>query len=176
MGERVRLFVPKQAVGANLVYFDVFNAATSGIIVNLLRLEPIASGAAAHTGVLSVDLHLTATTAVGTGGTAMTVNGTALDAMTITGQSTKYGAVPPGITGRLTPSGGGTAGKSYAWTTIFTEETGAGTYARGNDMVHMETFGPIIITPGFGFRVVQGAIAATGNIGFNADLEFVPAS
>jgi hypothetical protein len=175
MGERVRLFVPKQAVGSNLVYFDLFNASTSGQQVIVHWCEPIASGAAAHTGVLSADLFLTFTSAIGTGGTGATVRGTALDAMTFSGNSSRGGAaVPTGITARLTPSGGATAAAVISWTTIFTEETGAGTYERGNDLVHENEEGPVLVLPGAGIRVVQGTIAATGNIGFNLGLEFVP--
>jgi hypothetical protein len=173
MGERCRLFVPKQAVGANLVYFDLFNASTSGVTVLVHRLQPVVSGAAAHTGVLSVDLFLTFTTAIGTGGTAATVKGTALDAMTFAGSSSRDAATPTGVTGRLTPTGGGTAGKVISWLSPFTEETNAGTYI-DLDFVKEMTDGPVVIHPGAGIRVVQGAVASTGNVGFQGALEFVP--
>lgn len=177
MGERVRLFVPKQAVGANLVYFDVFNASTSGTQMIVHRCEPIPSGAVAVSGTLSVDLLMTFTSAVGTGGTAATVRGTAIDAMTFTGNSSRGGAaVPSGITGRLTPTGGATAAAVIGWTTVMTEEAAnsPGTYERGNDLVREQTDGPVLVLPGAGFRVVQGVVASVGNIGFNIALEFEP--
>ena len=175
MGERCRLFVPKQAVGANLVYFDLFNASTSGTTVIVHRLEPVVSCAVAVTGVVSVDLNLTFTTAIGTSGTAATVRGTAIDAATFTTNSSRgAAAVPTGITARLTPTGGATAGAVISWITVFPEETGGGTYERGNDLVCEATDGAIYILPGAGIRVVQGAVASVGNIGFNVGLEFVP--
>ncbi len=162
-----RLFVPKQAVGANLVYFDLFNSGTSGHVVEVSSVIPVVSGAVAVTGVVSVDLFLTATTAVGTGGTAATVNGTDTTAATISCTNLK-GTIPSSVTARLTPTGGATAGQVLAWTTVFTEETNAGTYARDPDLVALAPDSPnVILNPGAGIRVVQGAVASVGNIGFN---------
>jgi hypothetical protein len=167
MGERCRLFVPKQAAGANLVYFDLFNASTSGHQVIVHRCEPIVSGAVAVVGAVSVDLNLQFTSAIGTGGTAATVRGAAIDAATFTTNSSRGGAaIPTGISARLTPSGGATAAAMISWGTVFPEETNAGTYNRGNDLVQEATDGPVLILPGAGIPV--------GNIGFNLGLEFVP--
>jgi hypothetical protein len=128
----------------------------------------------AVTGTLSVDLHLTFTSAIGTGGTAATTRGTALDAMTFTSNSSRGGAIPVGVTGRLTPSGGATAAAALSWTSVFTEETSNATYERAQDLVYEATDGPVMIQPGAGIRVVQGAVASVGNIGFNLGLEFEP--
>lgn len=163
-----RLFVPKQAVGASLVYFDLFNAIGSTLDLYLTACQPVVSGEAAVTGVLGVDLFLTRTTAVGTGGTAATANGATLTACTITGANNSH-PLPPSVTARLTPSGGATAGAVLSWTSVFTEETTGGTYTPSIDLAklgHGEA-PDILIPQGSGIRVVQGGVASVGNIGFN---------
>lgn len=167
-----RLFVPKQAVGANLVYFDFFNAAGSGHLVEVLGVLPIVSGAVAVVGTLAVDLFLTRTTAVGTGGTAATYGGTSLTAMTISPLSGS-GGIPSEITARLTPTGGATAGGVICWRSVFSEETNAGTYTPALDMVN-EREGVLTLTPKSGIRVVQGAVASVGNIGFDVTFRIRP--
>jgi hypothetical protein len=162
-----QLFVPLQAVGANLVYFDLFNATGSASELLLYSVEPVVSGATAVTGVVSVDLFLTRTTAVGTGGTAATFNGTSLTACTITPRD-NTGALHPAITARLTPSGGATAGAVISWTSVFTEETSAATYVPALDLARSDPSLPAILIPeNSGIRVVQGSVASVGNIGFN---------
>lgn len=156
-----KLFVPKQAVGASLVYFDLFNEAYSGFDLSVMSVLPVVSGAVAHTGVLAADLHLTRTSAVGTGGTAATRNGTDTTACTISGMDNSS-PLPPTITARLTPTGGATAGAVLSFRSVFTEETNAGTYTP-DQMVEV----PVLVWSGTGLRIVQGTVAATGNIGFD---------
>lgn len=163
-----KLFVPKQAVGADLVYFDFFNAGGTGVDIKLLSVIPVVSGEVAVVGTVGVDLFLTRTTAIGTGGTAATANGTSLTAATITAwDHTEPLAAVLGVTARLTPTGGATAGAVLGMRTVFTEETSAGTYTQVADMVRS----PILIPGGTGFRVVQGPVASVGNIGFDAMFE-----
>jgi hypothetical protein len=164
-----RLFVPKQAVGANLVYFDLFNAAGSGRTVAVSSIQPVVSGAVAVTGVLGVDLFLTRTTAVGTGGTAATFKGTDTTACTISTVAPGNSNLISTITARLTPSGGATAGEVLTWASVFTEETSSGAYmGKCNDFVFIgKDPEDIIIPEGTGIRIVQGAVASVGNIGFN---------
>ena len=78
------------------------------------------------------------------------------------------------ITARLTPSGGATAGAVISFRSLFTEETGGGTYTPALDMVlaspmlTLAGLQPAIIVPqGTGVRVVQGSVASVGNIGFD---------
>lgn len=168
---KYKLFVPLQAVGANLVYFDLFNAAGSTSRVTLLSCLPVVSNATAVTGVVGVDLFLTKTTAVGTGGTAATSEGTSLTAATI---SVLDGSQPINslITARLTPSGGATAGGVIASRSVSTEETNAGSYVPPEDMLR---FTPgLTIREGAGFRVVQGSVASVGNIGFDVTFQVDP--
>jgi hypothetical protein len=162
-----RLFVPKQAVGASLVYFDLFNASGSNQLIDVLSVRPVVSGEAAVTGTLGVDVFLTRTTAVGTGGTAATSNGTALNACTFTGVD-HSSSIPTGVTARLTPTGGATAGAVLGFRGLFTEETNAGTYSPAPDLAYCgNNCAPILLREGQGIRVVQGAVASVGNIGFD---------
>jgi hypothetical protein len=162
------LFVPAQAVGANLVYFDLFNAQGSGKSVFVHSVVPVVSGAVAVTGALAVDLFLTKTSAVGTGGTAATTEGTSLTAATISAIDNSQ-PIDANITARLTPSGGATAAGVLAHRSVFTEETNAGTYIQANDMVRglYTDVAPLKLPQGKGIRVVQGSVASVGNIGFN---------
>lgn len=166
-----RLFVPVQAVGVSLVYFDLFNAQGSGLDLIVEAVIPVVSGAVAVTGVVAVDLFLTRTTAVGTGGTAATYNGTALDAATISSMDSGAGqAFNAGVTARLTPTGGATAGAVIAGLSLFSEETNAGTYLSAlNDFVrrNMPRNKPLWIKADTGIRVVQGGVASVGNVGFD---------
>lgn len=166
-----RLFVPLQAVGASLVYWDLFNATTTGLDVIVESVTPVVSGATAVTGVVSVDLFLTRTTDVGTGGTAATYNGTSLTACTISAMGSGGGqAVPTGLTARLTPTGGATAGAVLSWCSVFTEETNAASYlGHTNELVRrgIPQNRPLWVNQGTGIRIVQGGTASVGNIGFD---------
>lgn len=159
-----KLFVPLQAVGADLVYFDLFNVGSLGYDMELISVKPVVSGATAVSGVVAVDLFLTRTTAVGTGGTAATAEGTSLTAATISAvdnlQPIKIGVV----SARLTPTGGATAGAVLGWTSVFTEETSAGTYEQAADLTGGVAH---LVKGGTGVRVIQGSVASVGNIGFN---------
>lgn len=164
-----RVFTPLQAVGANLVYFDLWNG-DSGVFLDIYSVVPIVSGATAVTGVVGVDLFLTRTTAVGTGGTAATRSGTSLTAMTITNMIGNGDELSGLVTARLTPTGGATAGAVISWASVFTEETSAAPYyAHTNDLARRNQIdvGPIVVPPSSGVRVVQGAVASVGNIGFD---------
>lgn len=166
-----KLFVPAQAVGASLVYFDFFNAIGSALDVEVGAVVPIVSGATAVVGAVSVDLFLTRTTAVGTGGTAATAEGTSLTACTFSAlNSPTQGALNALITARLTPTGGATDGAVLNWCSLFTEETSAAPYyAHTNELVRRGLLdAPWIKMPeGTGIRVVQGSVASVGNIGFD---------
>lgn len=163
------LFVPKQAVGANLVYFDLFNPTGSGQTLEIKSVQPVISGAVAVTGTLGVDLFLTRTTAVGTGGTAATFEGTDTTAMTISALEHNQPQRATFISARLTPTGGATAGAVVSWRSVFTEETNSATYTPMTDMVRglYPDLPPLVVNPGTGIRVVQGAVASVGNIGFD---------
>lgn len=164
-----RLFVPKQAVGADLVYFDMFVPAGSQARVELVSCLPIVSGAVAVVGVVGVDLLLTRTSTVGTTGTAATYEGAVTTAMTFSGHDTTQLLTAADVSARLTPGGGATAGAVLAWRCVFTEETNDATYTAPPDLVrgYSPDLPGISIPVGTGIRVVQGAVASVGNIGFD---------
>lgn len=163
-GDVYSLFLPPVAVGANKVYFDLFNADAADIEV--LSVTPIVSGAVAVTGVVAVDLYLTRTTAIGTGGTAATAEGTGLTAATFTKFDPRSPAKPTGITARAAPASGATAGAVLALDSFFTEETNAASYNRVNMIKDNQMGTRLVVAPSSGIRVVQGAVASVGNIGF----------
>lgn len=166
-----RLFVPAQAVGANKVFFDLFNATGSGKTLQVLSVTPVMSGAVAVTGVVAVDLFLTRTSAVGTGGTAASADGSSLTAATISKMNPAEAALPAGVTARLTPTGGATAGAVIAGESLFSEETNAGTYLSTLADFVRRMLGPagqsLIVPENTGIRVVQGSVASVGNVGFD---------
>lgn len=161
-----RLFVPKQAVGASLVYFDLFNALVTSFPAESVFLKaviPVVSTAVAVTGVVGLDLHLTRTTAIGTGGTAATREGTDTTACSICAVNfNRDPLLPTSVTARLTPSGGATAGAVQSWGCVAAEET-----LQLASMFDLDFGAPLVIHPGSGIRVVQGTVASVGNIGFN---------
>lgn len=163
-----RLFMPKQAVGASLVYFDLFNASGSCSTLQVLSVLPVVSGEVAVVGSLAVDLFLTRTTAVGTTGTAATQNGTSLTAATFTALDNSQ-ALDNNITARLTPGGGATAGAVISTRSVFTEESSTAAYIPPVDMVRpwIVDMQGIIVPEGSGIRVVQGSVASVGNIAFD---------
>lgn len=167
-GDLYKLFVPAAAAGANKVFLDLFNA-TADKVIEMASVTPVQDGSVAVVGTLAVNLFLTRTTAVGTGGTAATKEGTDPTAATISKLDPSSPALPTGITARAAPGGGATAGAVLAYDSYFTEETSVSTYQRHN----LVNVGPdglgarVIVPPGSGIRVVQGAVASVGNIGFD---------
>lgn len=168
MASYYQLFVPKQAVGANLVYFDLFNANGSSKRLFIHSLRPIVSTAVAVTGTLGVDLNLTRTTAVGTGGTAATNNGSNIAAATITCYDNQQ-PITASITARLTPTGGATAGAVISMRCVMTEESSGNALVPAIDFVRNDysDIPGLLVPQGTGVRVVQGAVASVGNIGFD---------
>ena len=173
-GQLFKLFVPKQAVGANLVYFDLWNGSDRPI--EIASVVPVASGAVAVVGTLGVDLYLTRTTAIGTGGTAATLESATLTEMVFAKMDTAQAPLRVGISGRLTPAGGATAGVVLGFNSIFTEETALPTYFRSNMVEGAQPGinGRLVVQPGSGIRVVQGAVASVGNIAFDILFQVLP--
>lgn len=178
-----RLFVPAAAVGASKVFFDLFNATGSGKTLRLISCVPIVSGAVAVTGTLGVDLFLTRTSAVGTGGTAAVgdaVNGgaasAALNALSIGRMDPADAQLPAGVSARLAPAGGATAGQVLAMCSVFTEETNAASYlGHFNDLAkRISPRGNALMIPeNTGIRIVQGTVASVGNVGFDLAFEAI---
>lgn len=166
-----RLFLPAVAAGASKVYFDLFNAAGSDKTIHITSVVPVVSGAVAVSGVVSVDLFLTRTTTVGTGGTAATLEGTDVTAATISKVDGGNVAVPATITARLAPAGGAAAGAVLGSGSFFSEETSSASY-NNIDLARINPVSQYITIPeGQGVRVVQGSVASVGNVGFNVTFE-----
>jgi hypothetical protein len=163
---RYRLIFPSQAVAANKVYGDLFNATGSGKIMKILSVFAYPDIDTAVTGTLAVEVALTRTTAVGTGGTAATNDSTSLTAPTISRFDTTDSVVPAQVTARASPTGGATAGAFLGSRWVFTEETNAGSAiaaSQGADIIRNEG-AKLIVRENEGIRVVQGAVASVGNV------------
>lgn len=170
-----RLIVPPQAVGANKVMADLFNASGSGFRIKVLSAFCFVNLDTAVTGTVGIQMSLTRTSAVGTGGTAATNDGTTLTAPNIARLDTTYAALPAQVTARAAPTGGATAGAVLGTRYMFTEETNAGAAvgaALGCEFVRNEG-AKVIVREGEGLRFVQGAVASVGSIGFEITFELV---
>lgn len=175
MGSFYSLFIPKQAVGANLKYFDLFNASGSASDLLLHYAVPVVSGAVAVTGVVGVDLFLARSTAVGTGGTAATLEGVDPTAATISAWNGSP-RLHSSITARLTPTGGATTGAILDMASVFTEETNSAAYTPFPNMARVPGFPeipPIKIGEGTGIIGLQGSVASVGNIAWSLLFEVV---
>lgn len=168
MASLYRLYVPKQAVGANIIYFDLW-LPKGQFVIDLLGVQPIVSGAVAVAGVVGVDLILTRTSAVGSSaGASATYEGTDPTLMTISAHDNAQPLRDSQLSARLTPTAGATGGAVLAWRSVFTEETNDATYTACPDLARGYFDVPGIFIPdNSGFRVIQGAVASVGNIGFD---------
>ena len=166
-----RLFVPKQTCTADVIYFDIFNATGSGYDIHVSSIIPVVSGAVDTAIVLGPDLYLQRTSAIGTNGTTAGFNLSAITSASITGLSYGAAQMPNGITARLTPDGGATAGALIGFVSCYIDDDGAGAYIA--PLYNLVTLGdddgpPLIVTPGTGLRVIQGSeTISEGTIGFN---------
>jgi len=168
-----RMICPAQAVGANKVFVDLFNATGSGVAIRVLSAYCYVDNDTAVTGTLGVEISLTRTTAVGTGGTAATLDGTSLTAITISEMDTNNPALSANITARSSPTGGATAGALLSQRWVFTEETSAPSGIAGTlgaEFVRNEG-ADVIVRENSGLRFVQGTVASVGNLAFEITFE-----
>lgn len=172
---RYRFVCPSQAVGASKVYCDLFNASGSGKIMKILSVFVYPDIDTAVTGTLGVEVALTRTTAVGTGGTAATNDSTSLTAPTISRFDTADPVVPAQVTARMSPAGGATAGAYLGSRWVFTEETNAGSALAamgGADLIRNEG-AKLIVREGEGIRVVQGTVASVGSVAIEVNFALI---
>lgn len=168
-----RLICPSQAVGASKVFLDMFNATGSGVALRILSAFCYVDNDTAVTGTLGVEVNLTRTTAVGTGGTAATADGTSLTAITISEMDTNNPALSANITARSSPTGGATAGALLGQRWVFTEETAAPSGIAGTlgaEFIRNEG-ADLIVRENSGLRFVQGTVASVGNLSFEITFE-----
>lgn len=170
-----RLIVPGSAVGANKVHCDIFNATGSGVTMRVLSALCYADIDTAVTGTVGVEVSLTRTTAVGTGGTAATNDGTSLTAPAISRLDTNYATLNANITARSQTAGGATAGAVLGTRFLFTEETNAGAALAGlvgAEFVRNEG-AEVYVRENTGLRFVQGAVASVGTLTFEITFEVI---
>ena len=168
-----RMICPAQAVGANKVFLDLFNATGSGVAIRVLSAFCFVDNDTAVTGTLGVEVNLTRTTAIGTGGTAATADGTSLTAITISRMDTASAALSANITARSSPTGGATAGALVGQRWVFTEETSAPSGIAGTlgaEFVRNEG-ADLIVRENSGLRFVQGTVASVGSLSFEITFE-----
>ncbi len=168
-----RLTCPSQAVGASKVFLDLFNATGSGVAIRVLSAYCYVDSDTAVTGTLGVEINLTRTTAIGTGGTAATLDGTSLTAITISKMDTANPALSANITARSAPTAGATAGALLGQRWVFTEETSAPSGIAGTlgaEFVRNEG-ADLIVRENSGLRFVQGTVASVGNLSFEITFE-----
>lgn len=169
-----RLIVPNSAVGASKVHCDLFNADAT-LLVKIVSAKVIPDIDTAVTGVVSAEIALTRTTAVGTGGTAATLDSTSLTAPTIVELDTANAALDTDITARAAPTGGATAGALLGIRHIFTEETNAGAALAamlGAEFIIAPEY-PVVLRQNQGIRFVQGAVASVGTLNFEITFEVI---
>ena len=168
-----RMICPAQAVGANKVFLDLFNATGSGGTLRILSAYCFVDNDTAVTGTLGVEISLTRTTTIGTGGTAATADSTSLTAITLAKMDTANAALSANITARSAPTGGATAGALLGQRWVFTEETSAPSGIAGTlgaEFVRNEG-ADLIVRENSGLRFVQGTVASVGNLGFEITFE-----
>lgn len=166
-----RWIVPAQAVGANKVMCDLFNATGSGVTLRILSAYAFVNLDTAVTGTLGIRMHLTRTSTVGTGGTTTNADDATLTNSTLTKLDPAMAALPGQVTARVAPTGGATAGAQLAARYAFTEETNAGAaVAAVMGMEFVRNSGTDILVPAnTGVRFVQGAVASVGSVGFEVN-------
>lgn len=158
--------VPPAAVAAGKIYFDLFNA-QAGAVMRLRKLFAIVATDVAVTGLVGVRLDAMRTSAIGSGGTTFASGSASKTAAAFWKFDPGAAALPAGITGRA----GATAGATdEAWlfpAYVFTEETNMSSHMPQFFNLLPEADGmPIRIPQNFGLKVVQGAVASVGSIGF----------
>ena len=170
-----RWIVPPQSVGANKGFGDLFNATGSDATMRIISAFCYPALDVAITGTVGVQMSLTRTTAVGTGGTAATADGTSLTVNTISKLDPSLSSLPAQVTARAAPSGGATAGALIGTRYPFTEETNAGTAIAGAlGCEFVRTNGSDLLVPeNTGIRFVQGTVASAGNIAFEVNFQLV---
>jgi hypothetical protein len=162
------LWIPGQAVGANKLHWDLFNAAGSGKVIEVRGLWFIPKSDVGVTGTLGVEMGLYRTSAVGTGGTPAGYNsGPSMANPVITPVDTDNANLPAQITARAAPTGGATIAAPWWANYVPVEETRTEPYLVAftnalpmGTMTQRQT-----LREGQGMLCKQGSVAGAGTIG-----------
>lgn len=162
---------PAVAVGANKLFFDLFNAAGSGKVIDVRGIWAIPKTDVAVVGALGIRLNLYRTSAVGTGGTEHSYMSATLDVAggNICPMDTANAALPAQITARWLPTAGATISEWLITTYSMGEETATSQayMSQYQNILPNLFFGQkFAIREGQGLLIKQGAVAATGTMSF----------
>lgn len=162
---------PAAAVGASKLYFDLFNAAGSGKVIDVRGIWCIPKTDVAVVGALGIRIDLYRTSAVGTGGTAASYKSPTPDVGggNICPMDTNNAALPAQITARWLPTAGATISEWLVPTYALGEETATSQayMTQYQNLLPNLLFGQkFALREGQGVLVKQGTVAATGSIGF----------
>lgn len=165
------LWIPPQVAAANKIFFDLFNATGSGKVLEINGIWALAKMDVAVTGAVAIELSISRTSAVGTGGTVAGAS-TAFATPGISAKDPANPALPAQITARQVPTGGATVNAFLLGSYIFPEETNPATalqqYFNLLPAVNEETQ-QITLPEGYGIRCSQGTVASVNNYGFIVD-------
>lgn len=167
--------VPPQVNAANKIYFDLFNDAATGKQVHLAKLFaiPALDIDAGGTNVPPLRVDVYGTTSVATGGTAFSRLAQADKTLAAFWRFDMAGpALPTGITGRLAPTAAGTD-RGFLWPAyISVRYQDAAAYQMQFLNLVLEAPAPMVLNPGMGIRVQQGAATAgTAQLGWLGVIE-----
>jgi len=162
---------PNAVAGASKLYFDLFNAAGSGKIIDIRGLWAIPKLDVAVAGAVAIRLDMYRTSAVGTGGTAHSYKSATPDVAggNICPADTDNAALPAQITARWLPTAGATIAEWLLPTYSLGEEasTSMAYISQYQNLLPVLTFGQrTALREGQGILVKQGAVASIGNVGF----------
>jgi hypothetical protein len=166
------LYMGPRAMTATAVdYFDLFNAAGSGVKLRVRGLWPIIDMPAAAAFTRSFTFDIFRTSAVGTGGSPHTYAAAAkpgAGAVNIAPLAPANPALPAQVTARGVPSGGATASVFLFDMPLYAEETNPATgLAQGiNFIPELAQDQPLEIPAGAGLKVRQNTAAAGLTVGF----------
>lgn len=162
---------PPVAVGASKLYFDLFNAAGSGKIIDVRGIWIIPKTDVAVAGALGVRVDLYRTSAVGTGGTAHSYKSATPDVAggNICPADTGNANPPAQITARWLPTAGATISEWLLTTYSLGEEvsTSMAYISQYQNILPALTWGQrLSLLEGQGILLKQGTVAATGTMSF----------
>lgn len=165
-GDLYRAFFPSVAAANNKVYLDLWNGSTD-LILQIAQVVPICDGEVAAAGTTGINLFLTRTTAIGTGGTAAVAEGAVLTVPAISRVDSRSPQCPATITARAAPAGGATGGAILGASAQVGETAGYAMYWPTNMANAVSAYAsPVIVSPSTGIRVLQSALSLVGNLVF----------
>ncbi len=168
LGQSFRVFAPPSAAGALKSHLEIFNG--SARAVRLISLLMMKDATIAVTGTVSIECMLQRTTAEGSGGTLAVAEGVGDATPSVCAADPRLPGLPSGINVRFNSAVRPTAGASIARRQTHPEENGN---ASGSQypLDFIAAGRPLIIPPGTGVEVYQGAVASVGMVIFDASFE-----